>query len=546
MIKHRWRVVGALALVIAGLAFLSWLTARPEAPSAAQPALASGAPAQAKGAAAFIGSGFGGISTEALESSAIPWKLAAAALVLDERRRDPTSAIDQATLRRVLTRFGFLFPSAIANLPPGVSVPPSAFPLGMTHGMLAPLGGSSVEVANIGCAACHAGMAYDASGRPRPDVAVLGAPNSGLDLEAYTQAIFIALRRHRRDDLLAAAGTLFPDMGQRERLTLRWPVFPLVQRRMSALAHQNRPMPFPNGSPGLTNGVAALKARLGTPLAGGGPQDDGAVSIPGLADRVWRTSFLADGAYAPPDARSGPTVAPQIDPAHLRELAAITTFFTVPSMGVRPEKAIGALDESEAIFTWLKDLRLQPFPGTSDRPAAERGSGLYERQCASCHGSYRERGGRPVLAAFPNWIGDVGTDPLRARLFDEPLAKAVRASSYRDLISVRTGRGYAAPPLAGVWSTAPYLHNGSVPTLAALLDPERRPQRFMVGGHSLDFESGGIRLAADGRYPAASRPTSAPVWYDTRKAGRANSGHRYGENLTPDQRRALIEFLKRL
>ncbi len=47
-------------------------------------------------------------------------------------------------------------------------------------------------------------------------------------------------------------------------------------------------------------------------------------------------------------------------------------------------------------------------------------------------------------------------------------------------------------------------------------------------------------------WSAASRSTSAPVWYDTRKAGRANRGHRYGETLNPDEQRALIEFLKRL
>jgi hypothetical protein len=61
----------------------------------------------------------------------------------------------------------------------------------------------------------------------------------------------------------------------------------------------------------------------------------------------------------------------------------------------------------------------------------------------------------------------------------------------RHVIAANIG-GYVAPILNGVWATAPYLHNGSVPTLWHLMHPESRPCRFEVGGHKLDSTKVGI------------------------------------------------------
>lgn len=110
---------------------------------------------------------------------------------------------------------------------------------------------------------------------------------------------------------------------------------------------------------------------------------------------------------------------------------------------------------------------------------------------------------------------------------------------------------YAPPPLHGVWSMAPYLHNGSVPTLWHLLTPDARPARFWVGGHALDLEKVGIagQLAPDGTwdYPAGYIPWSEPKLYDTREPGRSNAGHAaQGAGLLDDEKRDLIEYLKTL
>lgn len=536
-------ILGGGLLAVGAVALLSSTNSNE---SVTRPTVPADASLEARGAAAFAGAGFGGISTDALASNAVPWRLVAAALVLEEQRRDPAAALSQETLDRVLARFGFLVNARVANLPPGIAMPASSLPLGMTHGEIAPIGGLQVRVANLGCAACHAGVTYDAGGRPQPRLAMLGSPNTSIDLEAYTLAVFRALRAQiDAPQLLPTAAALFPEMGWRERLSLRLIVLPLARQRLAELADVDRPLPFTNGAPGSTNGVAALKVALRAPLTDGGRGDGGVVSVPDLALRGWRSSLLVDGVYGMPGAGSGATTAPA-DAARRRSLAAIMTFFTVPSMGVHPDQALGSLPDAEAIMAFLGSYRAQRFPGPIDRIAAARGRAIYARDCAACHGSYDDNVSAPRLRAYPNWRGDVGTDSLRARNFDPSLAAAIAASPYQDRIALQPARGYVAPLLGGLWASAPYLHNGSVPTLAALLDPATRPQRFMVGGHMLDFERVGLRLTGEGSYPPDYRPFSNPTWIDTRMPGRRATGHRFGEQLSAADRRALIEYLKLL
>ncbi|PCD04299.1 hypothetical protein COC42_08445 [Sphingomonas spermidinifaciens] len=537
--------LGGSAVLLAGAAL--WAGARPVGEAMTRPPVAPGAGTVAAGAAAFEGAGFGGISMAALERNALPWRVVAAALVLEEQARDPAARVDKATLSRVLERFGFLTRATVINRPAGVGARPGGMALGLTTGDVAPVGGSVVRVANLGCAACHAGIGYHADGSPDPSRAVLGMPNTSLDLEAYTMAVFAALRRHADSDrLLPAAAALFPEMSWRERASLRLLVLPLVRQRLADLQGRDRPLPFPNGTPGSTNGVAALKAALGLPLIGGGSGDVGTVSIPELGERVWRTRLLADGAYGVPGGGAHAMTEADLTPAHLSALGAITTFFTVPSMGVHPDAAIDALGDADAVVDFLKAYRPAPFPGAVDPASARAGAAIYAGRCAACHGDYRLDGRRARLVRFPNWVGPVGTDPLRAAAFDPGLVAAVGRSAYASRIRVTLGPGYAAPPLAGLWASAPYLHNGSVPTLAALLWPQTRPSRFQTGGHALDFDKVGLRLTDRGAYPPGYRPFAQPVLLDARRPGRGNGGHLFGMDLPDPDKRALIEFMKLL
>ena len=93
-----------------------------------------------------------------------------------------------------------------------------------------------------------------------------------------------------------------------------------------------------------------------------------------------------------------------------------------------------------------------------------------------------------------------------------------------------------ASPLAGIWATGPYLHNGSVPTVYELLSPEQERRRvFWTGGRELDRERlGFVSDDAPGRFR-----------FDTSLPGNRNTGHLFPrKGLTHDERMAIIEYLK--
>ena len=111
-----------------------------------------------------------------------------------------------------------------------------------------------------------------------------------------------------------------------------------------------------------------------------------------------------------------------------------------------------------------------------------------------------------------------------------------------DQIRWLTTKGYVARPLEGVWATAPYLHNGSVPTLDDLLKPEdERPVCFPVGHREYDPVKLGYVSECD-KVPAAEK--SRYSIYDTRLPGNSNRGHKYGTDLNLSDRAALLEYLK--
>ncbi|MGI9228381.1 MAG: di-heme-cytochrome C peroxidase, partial [Gammaproteobacteria bacterium] len=104
-------------------------------------------------------------------------------------------------------------------------------------------------------------------------------------------------------------------------------------------------------------------------------------------------------------------------------------------------------------------------------------------------------------------------------------------------VSDRALLAYKARPLNGVWSSAPYLHNGSVPNLYELLLPvARRSQQFYIGSWDYDpVKVGYLQQAQPGAF-----------LFDTGVPGNSNSGHEYGTALSEDQIWALVEYLKTL
>ncbi len=175
-----------------------------------------------------------------------------------------------------------------------------------------------------------------------------------------------------------------------------------------------------------------------------------------------------------------------------------------------------------------------PFP--IDQEAAKRGAATYDAKCASCHSGVE---GDQRLHA-PE---EIGTEPQRAMLFTAAQAEKfdhffaeLESPGYTPPADppIRSTQKYWAASLAGVWARAPYLHNGSVRTMQGLLAPaSTRAASFHRGSQVYDTKQMGYI-------------DEGPYLLDTTAPGNSKSGHEYGADLPPEQKRDLMEFLKTL
>lgn len=221
----------------------------------------------------------------------------------------------------------------------------------------------------------------------------------------------------------------------------------------------------------------------------------------------------------------------------------------------------GTFEKHEADFrhihAYLRSMHTQApkYPLPIDRELAKRGEVVFRQECASCHGTYG-----------PNWtypnriipLDVVGTDPKRFEGISEKFGAYYNRSWFareRDGwfmsgYKVWATEGYQAPPLDGIWATAPYLHNGSVPTLYHLLKSSTRPKVFTRSFRTEleDYDSKLVGWKVREVPPPAADlpPIEFRKVYDTTKPGRSNAGHTFGDDLTEEERWAVIEYLKTL
>jgi hypothetical protein len=114
-----------------------------------------------------------------------------------------------------------------------------------------------------------------------------------------------------------------------------------------------------------------------------------------------------------------------------------------------------------------------------------------------------------------------------------------KAVTWRDtLLDTKAPYGpYAARPLYGIWAAAPFLHNGSVPTLYdLLLPPDQRPKKFALGGRRYDA----VKLG----FVVETSCSQQDCMVDTTRTGDGNGGHLWGTDLSEADRTALLEYLK--
>ncbi|MGC4081505.1 MAG: hypothetical protein QM736_05150 [Vicinamibacterales bacterium] len=189
------------------------------------------------------------------------------------------------------------------------------------------------------------------------------------------------------------------------------------------------------------------------------------------------------------------------------------------------------------VFNYIGSLKAPAYPLPIDRPLAAAGDPIYKAHCAECH----ESGGRRFGTVVP--LEEIGTDRHRLDMWTASASDAYNAygESYSWKFSgFRKTNGYTSVPLDGIWLTAPYLHNGSVPTLADLLEPvERRPTQFWRGFDLFDAARVGFLSDSD----EAKR---IGTFFDVTKPGNSNAGHTYGTTLSTEEKRALVEYMKTL
>ena len=175
-----------------------------------------------------------------------------------------------------------------------------------------------------------------------------------------------------------------------------------------------------------------------------------------------------------------------------------------------------------------------------DYSKAKLGAKVFKDHCYNCHGS----GGRRTGTVIP--IAEVGTDEHRAKMWTDEGVRRYHEFSDKYPWDFQhfenTQKGYVAVPLTGLWLRAPYLHNGSVPTVWDLLQPRsERPETFYRGYDVLDWENLGFVSRIDA-IPAGE----VGYVYSVDAPGNSNKGHPYGTSLRESDKRNLIEYLKTL
>ena len=214
-------------------------------------------------------------------------------------------------------------------------------------------------------------------------------------------------------------------------------------------------------------------------------------------------------------------------------------------MGTGITPPTGDRPSLKRVADWLRSLAAPPYPFPIDKALAAKGAPIYKQYCASCHGADgKDFRGEHVGKIVP--IEEIRTDRRRLDSYTYEVAvnqNLIFAGYGNERFShFRKTFGYANSPLDGVWLRAPYLHNGSVPTMRALLEPaERRPKTFYRGYDVYDQKN--LGFVAD----VAEEKGRKYFRYDTAEPGNANSGHegeRYGTELPDAAKNALIEYLK--
>ncbi len=491
-----------------------------------------------------------------------------------------------------LERYGLLIPERDyamnpGGLPIGFALDNAWAPYDEARIALAPdVVGAAGDGRQVGltCAACHTAT-VTVEGRP---IRIDGAP-AHFDFDSFyadlAEAVSLTLLDEERFERFAGRVLATPSLTGLAELKLRLAAFQVEITGDAAIRRPALASGFGRVD-ALTQIINSLAVRDQRE-----PSNLVAPAAPTSFPPLWLTSQLEFVQWNPvaasPIGRNGGQVLGVFGQAVL----------TGPPEGwYASTMLLGELHELEA---WIADLEPprwdEELMGPIDADLAREGAELFDTNCAACHNMapYRHTDpsenffGETFIAIGRVDYRKVGTDPTYVetlaqrlvktgpatrRLLDDQqvvpaaqfflrtvggvIARAMDEAGLTEAdkaalngFRLRPGAGGApepytprsltelkASPLAGVWATGPYLHNGSVPTVYELLSPEgERRDVFWTGGRELDRSHlGFVSDDAPGRFR-----------FDTSLPGNRNTGHNYPpEGLNERSRLAIIEYLK--
>ncbi|MEE9354581.1 MAG: hypothetical protein V3U75_03235 [Methylococcaceae bacterium] len=208
-------------------------------------------------------------------------------------------------------------------------------------------------------------------------------------------------------------------------------------------------------------------------------------------------------------------------------------------LGAAPHDKEEFVGHVQWITEYAKKTPPPKYPFPIEQQQATLGSAVFDKNCAECHAEDSPLVGRPMPLAKVGTSKDRldtwgKTFAVKANEVVKSFGLSRRGLVEEDLI------GYNVPHLDGIWLRAPYLHNGSVPSLHDLLTPpEQRPRTFYRGYDVYDPMTVGFIVQG-------SEAEKVGTFYDVSKKGNNNIGHAFGTQLSKADKRVLIEYLKTL
>ena len=377
-----------------------------------------------------------------------------------------------------------------------------------------------LDQVGVNCAACHTGTVRTSV--DGPEQIVLGMPAHQLNLEGFFQFVQSCSLDDRltAGNVIAKAEQSGTHVSLFQRLLLY--LFVIQRTKLETLSLRNRISPLLNdptlpawgrGRVDTFNPYKAIQFNWDLTRL---PREEliGAADFPSLWNQQPREGMHLhwDGNNTSLDERNLSAA-----------LGAGVTPVTVDYAGI------------QRVHDWILTLPPPKFPFAVDAARSERGKATFDAQCARCHGFTGSRTGTVED------IASIGTDPYRLNSYTYILATS-QALLFPDNVHrfqhfIKTN-GYSDVPLDGIWARAPYLHNGSVPTLADLLNPPADRPRLFARGYDV-YDEHRVGFVSD----SAEARARGSV-YDTTIPGNGNGGHTYGTALSSDQKQDLLEYLK--